>query len=86
MSSISQLRSTLLSVLNTNSPQTAEQELYLQLMANKPALLAIFDVGKRNQQEQREVESGEVFLCLLLFGNAEVLHKEKSSCKESLSR
>lgn len=58
MSSITHLQTTLLSVLKSDGSQTAEQELYLELMANKPTLLSIFDVGKRSQQEQREVQSG----------------------------
>lgn len=36
-----------------------EQELFDELIIQKPRLVNLLDVGGRSQQEQREIESGE---------------------------
>lgn len=59
MNSISWLREVLIRVLTTPEPEHDEQELFEQLMIQKPRLLKLLDVGPRNPQEQREVESGK---------------------------
>ena len=59
MNSISWLREVLIRVLTTPEPELDEQELFEQLMIQKPRLLKLLDVGPRNPQEQREVESGK---------------------------
>jgi len=59
MNSISWLREVLIRVLTTPKPEHDEQELFEQLMIQKPRLLKLLDVGPRNPQEQREVESGK---------------------------
>jgi nuclear pore complex protein Nup205 len=58
MESISRLRTILLTSLGVRGAQHGEQELLDELMVHRPCLLKIFDVGPRNQQEQREIESG----------------------------
>lgn len=59
MSSISRLREVLIRILTTSEPEHDEQELFEQLMIQKPRLLKLLDVGPRNPQEQQEVESGK---------------------------
>lgn len=58
METISRLRAVLLTSLSSRPSQHGEQELFDELMVHKPCLLNLFDVGPRNQQEQRELESG----------------------------
>jgi nuclear pore complex protein Nup205 len=58
MESISRLRATLLASLGTRGAQHGDQELFDELMVHQQCLLKLFDVGPRNPQEQREIESG----------------------------
>ncbi|TFK37612.1 nucleoporin Nup186/Nup192/Nup205 [Crucibulum laeve] len=59
MESIHILRELLAKVLSNNDSHYDEQELFNQLMVQKPRLLSLLDFGQRNQQEQREIESGK---------------------------
>lgn len=59
MESISRLRELLIRALNTRESYHAEQDVFDELMVQKPRLLNPLDVGGRSQQEQREIESGE---------------------------
>ncbi|KAF8970600.1 nucleoporin Nup186/Nup192/Nup205 [Flammula alnicola] len=59
MNSIHRLREALLRALSSQDSQHDEQELFDELMVQKPRLLKLFDVGPRNAQEQREIESGK---------------------------
>jgi nuclear pore complex protein Nup205 len=65
MESISRLRGLIIRVLSPNEAYHVEQELFDELMVQKPRLLNLLDVGRRSQQEQREIESGES-LCSIL--------------------
>ncbi len=58
METISQLRDALLSSLGGHGSQLGEQKLFDLLMQYKSRLSNVFDVGARNPQEQREIESG----------------------------
>lgn len=58
MNSIQRLRESLYRTLSSDS-NDAEPELFDELMVQKPRLLKLLDVGPRNAQEQRELESGE---------------------------
>lgn len=58
MNSIHRLREALFKVLSTPEHH-GEQELFDELMVQKSRLLKLFDVGPRNPQEQREIESGK---------------------------
>ena len=58
MTSVSRLRATILAVLNSPDAQDGNQQFFEDLMSNKQALLSVFDVGARNQQQQRELENG----------------------------
>ena len=61
METIGRLRVVLLNTLQVASGrgvQHGEQELFDELMVHKSCLLNLFDVGARNPQEQRELESG----------------------------
>ncbi|PPQ71980.1 hypothetical protein CVT26_007136 [Gymnopilus dilepis] len=58
MNSIHHLREALFRVLSTPEHH-GEQELFDELMVQKPRLLRLFDVGPRSAQEQREIESGK---------------------------
>jgi nuclear pore complex protein Nup205 len=58
MASLSRLRTALLAALNPAGFQNAEQELFDQLVSHTQQLLNLGDVGPRNPQEQRELESG----------------------------
>jgi len=66
MRSISQLREALLNVFLQESTSYDEQELFDELMVQKPRLLALLHVGSRNSEEQKEIESGVLF-CLLYY-------------------
>lgn len=61
MESISRLRTILLTSLGARGAQHGEQELFDELMVHQQRLQTLFDVGPRNSQEQREIESGECF-------------------------
>ncbi|KAJ7128145.1 nucleoporin Nup186/Nup192/Nup205 [Mycena crocata] len=62
MESIGRLRSALLNVIGGRGLQNGERELFDELMVHKSSLLNLFDVGSRNPQEQRELESGKTVL------------------------
>ncbi len=52
---IARLRSVILAGL---AQKCSQQELFDELMAHKQQLLKIFDVGNRDPQQQKELESG----------------------------
>ncbi|KAI0776838.1 nucleoporin Nup186/Nup192/Nup205 [Trametes elegans] len=60
MASISRLRAILQSVFSSRGLPNGEQEFFEELMAHKPQLVNLYDVGPRNAQEQRELESGKI--------------------------
>lgn len=66
MESISRLREALLRVLSGRVTPEIEQECFDELMIQKPRLLSVLDVGQRNPEEKREVESGnrQSHLCI----------------------
>lgn len=57
MESISRLRGALYKALSPANIQYNEQELFDELMIQKPRLLKLLDVGQKNPQEEREIES-----------------------------
>ncbi|KAI0789160.1 nucleoporin Nup186/Nup192/Nup205 [Abortiporus biennis] len=62
MASLASFRTTLISTLKSQSSQHAssEQDLYEQLMAHKSTILSVFDVGGRNANQQKQLESGKI--------------------------
>ncbi|KAI0651312.1 nucleoporin Nup186/Nup192/Nup205 [Trametes meyenii] len=60
MASVSRLRAVLQSAFSSRGLPNGEQEFFEELMAHRPQLLNLFDVGPRNPQEQRELESGKI--------------------------
>ncbi|KAI0075076.1 hypothetical protein K474DRAFT_1600404 [Panus rudis PR-1116 ss-1] len=62
MTSLADLKTTLYSALSSGGDVAAEQELYEDLMAHKPTLVNVFNVGPRNPQEQKEIESGKILV------------------------
>jgi hypothetical protein len=58
MNTIHRLREVLSRVLASPDTSHNGQELFDELMVQKARLLKLFDVGLRNPQEQREIESG----------------------------
>ncbi|KAF7326845.1 hypothetical protein MVEN_02578300 [Mycena venus] len=62
METIGRLRLVLLNAIGGRGVQHGEQELFDELMVHKSCLLNLFDVGARNPQEQRELESGKTVL------------------------
>jgi len=68
METIHLLREVLSRVLASPETQNDEQELFDELMVQKPRLLKLFEVGPRNPQEQREIESGMcIYACCKTF-------------------
>ena len=65
MESVSRLRDVLVRILSGGQEIHAEQELFDQLMVQKLCLLNLLDFGRRNQQEQREIESGRSIILVL---------------------
>ncbi|KAF5361405.1 hypothetical protein D9758_006258 [Tetrapyrgos nigripes] len=61
METIHRLRSMVLGVVN-NCGQDSEQELFDELMVHKTRLQQLFDVGARDPQQQRELESGKTVI------------------------
>ncbi|PPQ70405.1 hypothetical protein CVT25_000888 [Psilocybe cyanescens] len=59
MDSIHRLRETLFKALSPHETFQDEQELFDELMVQKPRLANLFDVGPRNPQEQRDIETGK---------------------------
>ncbi|KAK0437028.1 hypothetical protein EV421DRAFT_1829501 [Armillaria borealis] len=62
MESISRLRQALFDTFSGKQVTNGGQALLDELMVAKPRLLKLFDVGARNQQEQREIESGKALI------------------------
>ncbi|KAJ7145837.1 nucleoporin Nup186/Nup192/Nup205 [Mycena epipterygia] len=62
MESIGRLRVVLLNAISGRGIHNGEQELFDELMVHKSSLVNLFDVGARNPQEQRELESGKTVL------------------------
>ncbi|KAJ3995979.1 nucleoporin Nup186/Nup192/Nup205 [Lentinula boryana] len=62
METIFQLRTLLLAALADRGAQNVEQELFDSLMVHKSRLANVFDVGNRNPQEQKEIESGKTVI------------------------
>lgn len=58
MDTINRLREALLRVLSAPDSHNDDQDLFGQLMVQKPQLQKLFDVGPSNPQERREVETG----------------------------
>ncbi len=58
MSTTHRLKESLLRALSSQESHDDEQELFDQLMVQKPHLLKLFDFGTRNPREQTELESG----------------------------
>ena len=63
MASASRLRAILSFAFSSNGLPNGEQEFFEELMAHRPQLVNLYDVGPRNPQEQRELESGALVLC-----------------------
>ena len=61
MNSIHRLREVLSRALTSPEICRNEQDLFDELMVQKSRLLKLFEVGPRNSQEQREIETGKVF-------------------------
>jgi nuclear pore complex protein Nup205 len=59
MNSIHCLRESLYRALSSPESHNDEPELFEELMVQKSRLLKLLDVGPRNAQEQRELESGK---------------------------
>ncbi|KIK56168.1 hypothetical protein GYMLUDRAFT_87421 [Collybiopsis luxurians FD-317 M1] len=59
MDTISHLRTALSSALDDRGSQNAGQELFSMLIFHKSRLANVFDVGNRNPQELKEIESGK---------------------------
>lgn len=62
MDCVHRLRDLLLKVLSANVTLELEQELFEELLIQKPCLLNVLDVGQRNPEERREVESGKIII------------------------
>jgi len=67
MNTIHRLREALLKALSPQESRNDEQELFDELMVQKSRLIKLFDVGPRNAQEQREIESGRVTCIFAMF-------------------
>ena len=65
LSTIHRLRDVLSRVLASPDDSINDQELFDELMVQKVRLLKVFDVGPRNSQEQKEIESGSSLLICL---------------------
>ncbi|KAL0579383.1 hypothetical protein V5O48_002608 [Marasmius crinis-equi] len=62
METISRLRSALVNALGSGGSQYAEQEVFDELMVHKARLGKVFDVGIRNVEHQKEIESGKTVI------------------------
>ncbi|KAI9057540.1 hypothetical protein FKP32DRAFT_1598103 [Trametes sanguinea] len=60
MASISPLRAILQSAFSSRGLPNGEQEFFEILISHKEQLVNLYDVGPRNPQEQRELESGKI--------------------------
>ncbi|KAJ8507202.1 hypothetical protein ONZ45_g10419 [Pleurotus djamor] len=72
MESISRLREALVHVLNGRVVPHGEQEIFDELIVHKSRLLNLYDVGPRNPQQQKELESGK----LTLYGKTVAINGE----------
>ena len=63
MASVSRLREVLSAAFSLRGLPNGEQEFFEELMAHRPQLVNLYDVGPRNPQEQRELESGAYGSC-----------------------
>ncbi|KAG6865339.1 hypothetical protein C0991_003376 [Blastosporella zonata] len=59
MESISRLRELLVKVLDSGLLDHGEQELFDELMVQKPRLLRLLNIGPKSPSEQKEIESGK---------------------------
>ncbi|KAJ3544602.1 hypothetical protein NM688_g5723 [Phlebia brevispora] len=62
MASVAHLRAVILSALNSPDSHDGSQQFFEELMSNKLNLINLFNVGPRNPQEQRELESGRIIV------------------------
>ncbi|KAF9529076.1 nucleoporin Nup186/Nup192/Nup205 [Crepidotus variabilis] len=62
MNTIYRLKDVLSKALSSPEIYNDEQEVFDELMVQKNRLLKLFEVGPRNSQEQREIESGKPIL------------------------
>ncbi|GLB44615.1 putative nuclear pore complex scaffold, nucleoporins 186/192/205 [Lyophyllum shimeji] len=62
MESLSRLREILVRVLDSGVVPHGEHELFDELMVRQSRLLRLLDVGPRNPQEQKEIESGRLVM------------------------
>ncbi|KAI8972576.1 nucleoporin Nup186/Nup192/Nup205 [Trametes punicea] len=62
MASVSRLRATLQAAFSSRGLPNGEQEFFEELMTHRPQLVNLYDVGPRNPQEQRELESGKIVI------------------------
>lgn len=67
MESVARLRSVIVEALGSQGQQTIQQELFDELMIHRPRLLKVFDVGSRDAQQQREIESGMLHIYLFML-------------------
>jgi len=70
MNTIHRLHEVLSRVLASPEASHNGQELFDELMIQKSRLLKLFDVGPRNPQEQRDIESG---IYVSLYSDQEIL-------------
>ena len=63
MASVSRLREVLSAAFSLRGLPNGELGFFEVLMAHRPQLVNLYDVGPRNPQEQRELESGAFELC-----------------------
>ncbi|KAL1938972.1 hypothetical protein VTO73DRAFT_11125 [Trametes versicolor] len=62
MASVSRLRAILQSAFGSRGLPNGEQEFFEELMAHKPQLVNLCDIGARNPQEQRELQTGKILI------------------------
>ena len=63
MASVSRLREVLSAAFSLRGLPNGEQEFFEELIAHRPQLVNLYDVGPRSPQEQRELESGAYGSC-----------------------
>ena len=76
MASVSRLREVLSAAFSLRGLPNGEQEFFEELMAHRPQLVNLYDVGPRNPQEQRELESGAYGSCTYLLSGLTVDARE----------
>lgn len=65
MTSLSDLRTILISALSERGLKNGEQEFFEELLAHKSLLAKFYDVGSPNPQEKKELQSGVSLMSLL---------------------